>query len=72
MRGLTKEQLESATIPDDPYILDKIEHCLRALYEDKKHNIEEEIVRGLSFEEVIGTLIQARDEINNLQAIISE
>jgi hypothetical protein len=40
------------------YLLD---FCLDQLYADKEHCLTECIVSGLSFEELIGTLLKARD-----------
>jgi hypothetical protein len=52
--------------------LDLINFCLKALYNDRDHATHENIVRGLSFEELIGALLVARDSIQNQQQQIEE
>lgn len=49
--------------------LDGVNFCLGQLYKDKTKNITDEIVHHLTFEELIGTLLIVRDE---LEAIASE
>jgi len=40
-----------------------IRFCLRQLFKDRRHTVMEEVVEGLTFEELIGTLVDAEDEI---------
>ena len=63
MKGCSKESLEE----ERPQIgcLEAIDFCLDRLYRDKQHEIRDEIVRGLCFEELIGALLLARDEVKN-------
>jgi len=42
---------------------DCIEFCLKQLYADRKHFITDEVVSGLTFEELIGALLLAKDEV---------
>lgn len=44
-----------------------IDHALSAIYRDKQHTIHDELVNGLCFEELIGTLLQAKNEITDLE-----
>lgn len=59
MKDFTQIDLE-ATRPDTN-VNDTIAYCLNRLYADQTHTVGEEVVPGLSFEELIGTLLQARD-----------
>lgn len=38
---------------------DTLAYCLKKLFQDNKHTLGQEIVKGLTFEELIGTLLQA-------------
>ena len=38
-----------------------IGHCLKYLFADTTHNVTDEVVHGLTFEELIGALLQAED-----------
>lgn len=49
--------------------LDGVNFCLEQLYLDKTKNVTDEIVRNLTFEELIGVLLVARDQ---LEAIVGE
>ena len=40
-----------------------VQFCLRRLFEDKIHATDEEVVRGLTFEEMIGVLLRADDAV---------
>ena len=62
MKGYTKKQLES-TRPAI-YADEAIGFCLKQLYADKKHSLSDEISDCLSYEELIGALLQASDELN--------
>jgi hypothetical protein len=41
-----------------------VDFCLRQLYCDRRHCIDEEVVAGLTFEELIGALLLSRDTAN--------
>ena len=43
--------------------LEGINFCLKRLYEDKTKRIGEEVVANLTFEELIGVLLLARDKL---------
>ena len=43
-------------------LIDGLKFCLRQLYKDTKHYISDEIVRCLTFEELIGVLLLALDK----------
>ena len=59
MRGKTKRELESARPTIDT--AEAVEFCLRQLYRDRRHGIDDEVVAHLTFEELIGALLHARD-----------
>lgn len=59
MRDVSRKILESGR-PEVP-ALDCIENALGQLFADTLHSIAEEVVAGLSYEELIGTLLHARD-----------
>lgn len=61
MRGYTKAELEAERPPIGA--MAAIAFCLKRLYEDQEHYISEEVVAGLSFEELLGSLLVARDEL---------
>ncbi|HEY3379311.1 MAG TPA: hypothetical protein VGL77_17675 [Armatimonadota bacterium] len=65
MKDFTQIDLE-ATRPDTN-VNDTIAYCLNRLYADQTHTVGDEVVQGLSFEELIGTLLQARDLCNELK-----
>jgi hypothetical protein len=47
--------------------LEAVEFCLDRLDADNEHLVEEEIAKSLTYEEVIGALILARDELRRVQ-----
>jgi len=44
-----------------------IDFCLLRLKKDKKHEIGEEVVKDLTYEELLGALLSAKDEIKLLE-----
>lgn len=62
MKDCTKEELENSR----PLISadEAISHCLNCLYRDKRHAIEDYVSPNLTYEELIGALLLARDEID--------
>jgi hypothetical protein len=64
-------QKEIEELPSDwkDQALELIDFCLRQLYRDDKHFITEEFVRGLSFEELTGALVAAREELKDKKEI---
>ena len=59
LKGYSREALEE----NRPSIsaAHGIAFCLERLYEDNAHSIDEEVVRGLTYEELIGSLLLSRD-----------
>ena len=43
---------------------DAVEFCLHRLFVDKKHHTSEQVVFGLTYEELIGALLLALDDAN--------
>ena len=61
MRNYSQKSLESSRPKESA--LTTIEHCLRRLYADTKTDTNQLVVEGLSFEELIGALLLARDAL---------
>jgi hypothetical protein len=61
MKDCTKKAL-SATRPTKT-AKETVSFCLSQLFKDKTHMIEDEIVKGLTFEELIGALLLAQDSL---------
>lgn len=59
MKDFTHQELEATRPSTD--IAQTLAYCLAQLYADRMHTVTQEIVHGLTFEELIGTLLQARD-----------
>jgi hypothetical protein len=62
MNGATKEQLEAGRPEIDA--LEAISFTLEQLYEDGSAHYTQEVTQDLTFEELIGALLAARDEID--------
>jgi len=65
MKDYNKESLESSRPTLDAETC--IRHVLECLYADTTRDTDEEIVKSLTFEELIGTLLEAKDEIHRLE-----
>lgn len=65
MKDFTKKELEGSRPAGEPVEL--IDFCLGRLYRDRRRQVTDEVVRGLTFEELIGALLVARDAIGELQ-----
>jgi hypothetical protein len=65
MKNYTQEQLESSR-PNDT-ALTCVDFCLRQLYADQKTEITSEVVENLTFEELLGALLSARDELQEIE-----
>jgi hypothetical protein len=61
MKDISVDIIESGRPPGEAE--DLINSCLQALYEDKEKEFQSPVVKNLSFEELIGTLLKARDYI---------
>ena len=59
MKYLTKEDFEYSE-PEEPLSV-IIEFCLKKLYADETREACEEVVRGLTFEELIGALVKTQN-----------
>ena len=59
MKDFTRSELESARPDRD--LAECANFCLEALYSDSERNLKDSVVPGLTFEELIGTLLLARD-----------
>ena len=62
MKDFSQKVLEE-DIPHDWDAEETINFCLKQLHRDEKHNTDEEIVHSLTFEELIGALLVARNVI---------
>jgi len=40
-----------------------VDFCLRQLYADRRHKLDDEVAHRLTYEELIGALLAARDEL---------
>ena len=65
MRSHSQEVLESSR--PDGEAKELLDFCLARLYEDDEHDVEDEIVNGLTFEELIGALLESKDDIARLE-----
>ena len=63
MKDFTKEQLEESR--PDRCAETCINFCLDMLYKDDHKRISDQVVYSLSYEELIGALLKAKDEIVN-------
>jgi hypothetical protein len=68
MKNKTIKQIESGR-PRGMTSLELIDFCLSALYRDEEHNFEESINRYITFEELLGALLVARDDLAVLKDI---
>jgi hypothetical protein len=61
MKDHSKDELEDSRPSQDARYL--VNFCLDRLYEDREHVLNDFVVKGLTFEELIGSLLKIRDEI---------
>lgn len=64
MMDCSQEALEESRPNIHP--LEAIDHCLYQLYKDTKHEVADSVVDSLTFEELIGALLLARDGVETL------
>ena len=66
--GVTQEEFES----ERPSIsaAQAVEFCLTQLYRDRRHRHTDELCHHLTYEELIGALLLARDEFERAEAIV--
>ena len=62
MKDFTKKELTGYVRPRQG-MGHCVEFCLGRLFSDTKHCISEEVVDGLTFEEIIGALLTVQDEV---------
>jgi hypothetical protein len=67
VKDAKQEKLEACRPDKSVPPLEGVDHCLTKLYADKQHKCLDEICSDLTYEEVIGTLLQARDIITTGQ-----
>ncbi len=65
MKQYGKQSLEARR--PSKHALETITFCLEQLYKDKKHWLNDEIAKDLTYEEVIGALLQGRDAVEETQ-----
>lgn len=58
MKHFSREDLEAIRPEHDP--ADLIDYCLDRLIEDQKHVLSQDIVKGLTYEDLIETLLSVR------------
>jgi hypothetical protein len=63
MKDFDKEQLEQERPNGRGRNL--LTYCLERLYEDETRTVEDMIVKGLNFEELIGAMLVALDELED-------
>jgi hypothetical protein len=61
MKDYTEEQFRSSRPCDDA--LELVQFCLESLFMDKEHKLQDDITKRLTFEELIGALLKAEDEL---------
>jgi len=59
MKNLTRKDLKSHRPNHSPRHC--IEHALNALFDDNTKRLDDEVVKNLTYEELIGALLLARD-----------
>ena len=67
MKDYSKRELEAGRPKFDA--MHCIKHALEALYSDDVHEVSDLVSPGLTYEEIIGTLLVARDRVEELLAI---
>lgn len=65
MKGIKQFALHASRPEMD--IADALGYCLSRLYADHAHTTDEEVVYGLTYEELIGALVHAQDFIHEMR-----
>ena len=70
MKDRSQREIEASrpTVPVDQ----AVRHCLAALMRDEKHLMQDEVVDGLVFEELLGALLLCNDIIEKVSDEKSE
>ena len=64
MKGYTQAQFEAEKYRINTLgTLDIVTFCLKRLYADEQHSLPEEVVCGLTFEELLNALLCAQDKL---------
>ena len=63
MKDYTQEQLEAGRPHFTHDAVDLVDFCLHRLYIDRNKSLHDELAYGLTYEELIGALLLARDEL---------
>jgi hypothetical protein len=66
MKDRNKRDIESGRPAKDA--LDCVNACLDALYSDRRKNSGDRFAQNMTYEELLGTLLLARDEIETSRA----
>jgi hypothetical protein len=72
MKDASKEVLERDTERLVPEAAEWVGFSLRKLYADKSHTLGQEVVYGLTFEELIGALLAARGFFRRVENVENE
>ena len=70
MKDLSQQTLEAERPEVD--VADALHYVLRSLYKDKTKTIGDEVVHGLTFEELIGALLLSRDLVEEFDRLQKE
>ena len=65
MKYYSEEELRKAFPSDNNP--DFLHFCLKQLFKDKKHTLDEEVVKALTFEELIGGLLAGEQYIKDVE-----
>lgn len=52
------------------HALHRVRFCLEQLYADEEHNTSDDVVDGLTFEELLGALISAQNRLEEDEEIL--
>jgi len=66
MLDITKKQIEQdcrSPVKESDEMIEILNWCLSKFYRDRKHTTGQEICHSLTYEEIIGTLVEARELI---------
>lgn len=66
-----KKVVAEASRPNDG-ALHSVKFCLKQLYADREKIVKDEVAKDLTYEDLIGALLSARDAIEELEPIRKE
>jgi hypothetical protein len=67
MKHFSREQFETLKLGYDAGTM--IKNCIDRLHEDQKHTVDQSRVGGLTFEDLLATLLAARAEIESIRGV---